>query len=516
MRNFAAASALALGFFATIGSAQPITVNGVTCTAANAVTVTYTAGALNIVTGGCGTTTTPPTTLPPTISSLSTSSALPGDPLVINGSNLAGATVTIGAATATTTINTAGTQITTTVPAAASTGAGAVIVTVNGLAPAYFAFTVLPPPSLAAPSITQVTPTSGPAGTAVTITGTKFTGAGVTIGAASASSSVTANTINTTVPAGASIGAGAIIVTVPGFDPAYFAFTVLPPQPPTISSVSQTTAAPGTSITITGTSFVGVTSVKIGGATANITTNSSTLITTTVPSNATVGTGTIVVTTNAGSTSTNFTVIAATVSEVAIDGTTLPNPSKLGNVVGATHQGLNGAGSEVNAYAMDPTRCFATPALTRSWQHNISLSDYTNKHALDYIAMKSGEALTLKFTVSATDGAGGFQYADAAAAGANIRPGYMTISETPCDFDPAKVLTNTSGNGCYVTGINGVTLNWANTTVVLPVNYCRLQTGKTYYLNLRFQDARPASAGGQPNSDSCLNGETCGGILQFF
>ena len=89
----------------------------------------------------------------------------------------------------------------------------------------------------------------------------------------------------------------------------------------------------------------------------------------------------------------------------------------------------------------------------------------------------------------------------------------MTVSKTPCDFDPSKVLTNNSGTGCYVSGINGVTVNWAVYSEPLPVSYCVLEKGKTYYLNIRFQDVRP---NGSPTADSCRSGETCGGILQFF
>ena len=288
-----------------------------------------------------------------------------------------------------------------------------------------------------------------------------------------------------------------------------------------ISTVSPLSGQIGTALTIAGSGFTGA-SVTIGGVPANITGITSTTITTTVPANVPAGVANIIVTTASGNSSINFTVTAIVQqpagADVSIDGYTLANPSKLGNVDLNPHQGLNGAGGYLNAYAMDPTRCVATPALTRSWQHNISLDDYQDKHALDYIAMRSGEALTFKFTVplGSYDKGGGFQYADAAAAGANIRPGFMSVSTTPCDFDTTKVLTNTSGNGCYVTGINGVTVNWANITGTLPVSYCKLEKGKTYYLNLRFQDARPASVGGNPNSDACLNGETCGGILQFF
>jgi hypothetical protein len=198
-------------------------------------------------------------------------------------------------------------------------------------------------------------------------------------------------------------------------------------------------------------------------------------------------------------------------NDISIDGFVLPAVSKQGFKM-TSHGGMSGGGPEVNAYAMNPARCNTTPALTHSWQHNIDLSNYQGTY--DYIAMGRGEALSMKFTVGRTDTGGGISYADAAAAGANVRPAFMTISEKPCDFNVSKVLTSAgTGSACYVSGINGTTVNWANIEGPLPVSYCRLDKGRTYYLNIRFQDARP---NGSPTSDACRVGEVCGGILQWF
>ena len=49
----------------------------------------------------------------------------------------------------------------------------------------------------------------------------------------------------------------------------------------------------------------------------------------------------------------------------------------------------------------------------------------------------------------------------------------------------------------------------------LPAAYCRLIKGNTYYMNIRFQDGRPASIGGSPTTDSCITGN-CGGIIQVL
>lgn len=200
-------------------------------------------------------------------------------------------------------------------------------------------------------------------------------------------------------------------------------------------------------------------------------------------------------------------------NNVSIEGIVLPNPSKSAFVVGPQHSGAMGAGSEINAYAMNPARCNTVPALTASWQHNISLDNYKGKNAFDFFYMTTGQALSYKFTVPTIDTSGGFLYNDAA--NAVVRPTFMSITAAPCDFNPSKV-SGAGKDACYVTGLNGNSINWANITGPLPVSYCRLTKGNTYFINLRFQDARPVDQGGSPTTDSCVSGNNCGGILQVL
>ena len=191
--------------------------------------------------------------------------AVGGTTVTITGTDLSGATaVSFGASSATSFVVVSATAIT----AVAPPGSGTVPVTVvtpmgtraTGPACQY---------SYAAPGITELSPGHGPAagGTAVTITGSGFTGASaVRFGATAATSfSVGSDTIITAVaPAGT--GTVTVTVTTPQgtsaeIPAAQYAYA------PTISAVSPDhgPAAGGNDVTITGTGFLSATSVTFGG-----------------------------------------------------------------------------------------------------------------------------------------------------------------------------------------------------------------------------------------------------------
>src|SRR5207253_111649 len=154
---------------------------------------------------------------------------------------------------------TSDTAIRATVPAGATTGPLSVT-TPGGTATSASSFTVVSPPTIA-----SFTPTSGPVGTSVTISGTNFTGAtSVTFNGVGATFTVTSGTaIRATVPAGATTGP--LSVTTPGGTAtSASAFAVL--NPPTIASFSPGSGPVGTTVTISGTNFSGATSVAFNGA----------------------------------------------------------------------------------------------------------------------------------------------------------------------------------------------------------------------------------------------------------
>ena len=231
------------------------------------------------------------TTAGPTISSLSLTQGPVGAAFTINGANFGSpqgnSTVTFNGTLATASSWTAS-SINVTVPAGATTGN--VVVTVNGVASNGLTFTVTPPPA-----ISNISPTSGPIGTNVIITGTNFGPTVGTIqsfvtfnGSQTRASNWTDTSITAPVPSGATTGN--VLVNVGGVPSNGVLFTVTPA--PSITSLSPTSGTVGTSVTITGANFgssQGTSTVTFNGTAASPTSWSATTIVVPVPSGATTG-----------------------------------------------------------------------------------------------------------------------------------------------------------------------------------------------------------------------------------
>jgi CHRD domain/IPT/TIG domain len=162
-----------------------------------------------------------------------------------------------------------------------------------------------------APTVTSFTPTSGPVGTSVTITGTNFstTPANNTVsfnGIAATVTASTATSITTTVPTGASTGT--ISVTVNALTATSATdFTVSP----AITSFTPDNGVKDVTVTITGTNFSTTPAsniVKFNGTAAVVTASTATSITTTVPVGATTGTITVEVGGQIATSATSFRV----------------------------------------------------------------------------------------------------------------------------------------------------------------------------------------------------------------
>ncbi|WP_456791506.1 IPT/TIG domain-containing protein [Bradyrhizobium sp. USDA 4506] len=136
-----------------------------------------------------------------------------------------------------------------------------------------------------APTVTSLSPTSGPeaGGTVVTITGSNLANASaVTFGASAAR--ITANSatsLTVTSPAGS--GVVDVTVTTPGGTVSPGRFTYAPA--PTVTSLSPTSGpeAGGTVVTISGSNLANASAVTFGASAARITANSATSLTVTSP-----------------------------------------------------------------------------------------------------------------------------------------------------------------------------------------------------------------------------------------
>jgi hypothetical protein len=258
----------------------------------------------------------------PTVSGVSPTSgpAAGGTTVLITGTGFTGATaVQFGNVSASSFTVNSDTQISAVSPAQA---AGTVDVTVanpNGTSAVGSAdrFTYV-----AAPTVTSISPNSGPAagGTTVTITGTGFTATSTVKFGSVAASSVTfvsATSLTAVSPAKAAGIVDVTVTTVGGTSasgsPDQYTYLAAP----TVTGVAPGSgpAAGGTSVMITGTGFTGATVVKFDGvAAAGFTVNSDTQITAVSPAEA-AGTVDITVTTVGGTSAIgaadHFTFVAA-------------------------------------------------------------------------------------------------------------------------------------------------------------------------------------------------------------
>jgi uncharacterized delta-60 repeat protein len=301
--------------------ATALTLNGVSVgsfTVVDAATLSFvvpagaTSGLLSVTTpGGTATSASAFTVLlpTPTIASLAPSTAVAGSgdfTLVVSGTGFVdGSVVNFGATALRTTYGSA-TQLTAQVPASLVATAGLVNVVVANPSPelggssvaATFTITA---PVIPAPTLLSFTPSSGLAGTAVTVTGTNLLGAtaltlnGMSVGNFTV---VNAATLTFVVPTGAT--SGLLTVTTPGGTAtSASAFTVLLPNPaPAISSLSPASAVAGSSaltLTVTGTGYVSGSVVQFNGMALPTVFGSATQLTATIPATALATAGTYAV-----------------------------------------------------------------------------------------------------------------------------------------------------------------------------------------------------------------------------
>ena len=171
-------------------------------------------------------------------------------------------------------------------------------------------------PPASASTVTSFTPTCGPTGTAVTITGTGFTGmTDVEFNGVSSTNEAFVNDTTATASVPGTATTGKIEVITPGADTLSASVFVVGaglPAAPTITSFTPASGPIGTTVTITGTNFGCTTAVKFNTTTAtSFTLNSATSITATVPTGATTGKISVTNTNSTATSATDFTVVPA-------------------------------------------------------------------------------------------------------------------------------------------------------------------------------------------------------------
>ena len=203
---------------------------------------------------------------------------------------------------------------------------GAAIVLIAGLAP---------DASAAAAVVTSFTPTSGPVGTSVTITGEGFdTTTAVDFNGTAATFTIVSPTeLTATVPSGATSGPISVTNT-DGTGASATNFTV----EPLVSGFTPTHGSPGTIVTIIGSGFDGATDVRFGGVSAiSFTANYSGQITATVPAGAVTGPITVETPGGSDASANAFTVDAP---PPTITGFT-PKHGTVGSTITVTGTGLD-------------------------------------------------------------------------------------------------------------------------------------------------------------------------------
>ena len=387
--------------------------------------------------------------LAPSISSLSPASGAAGTSVTISGSRFGSSqgtsTVTFNGVAGSPT-SWSGSKIKVPVPLNATTGN--VVVTVNGVASNGVAFTI---PSTT-PVISNLSPTSGPAGTSVTVTGTNFgsTQGSSTVtfnGVAGVPTSWSATSIRVPVPATATTGN--VIVTVAGKASNGASFTVLPT--PAISKLAPASAPVGTAVTISGTNFgatQGTSSVAFNGAAATTVTSwSATSILAIVPANASSG---------------NVVVTVSGVASAGVPFTVLPTPSITGLspssgtvatsvTITGTNFGATQAGSTVtfNGVTSTPTSWSAT-----SIKAPVPASATTGNVVVTVSGVPSNGA---SFTVVPTPAITGLSPTSG--------PVGSSVTITGTNFGSTKGTSTVAFNGAAA----GVFTTWTATSVVAAV-----------------------------------------------
>jgi YD repeat-containing protein len=378
----------------------------------------------------------------PSISSLSRTSGAVGAVVTITGNNF-GATQGNGTvkfngtlATVTTWSNT---SIATSVPTGATNG-NVVVAAAGGVASNGLSFTVLP-----APSIGTLSPTSGAAGTPVSIGGSNFgtQGSGTVTfnGVLATPTSWNASSIGTTVPVGATTGN--VVVNASGVASNGVVFTV----PPVITGVSPTSGSIGTPVTISGSSFgatQGSSTVTFNGVAASVLNWSDTSVIASVPAGTGIGPRPAVLTVaGVGSNSLTFTVTPGisriSPSAAPIGATVNVRGTNFGSTQGSSTVTFNGVSvtpvtwTDTSIVATVPSGVTTGPVVVTVGTYASNATTFTVASSVSSISPISGSSGT-------------------------------PVTITGLNFGATQGTSTVLFNG-----LSGAPTNWSNTSIVVPV-----------------------------------------------
>jgi YD repeat-containing protein len=387
----------------------------------------------------------------PAVASLSPTSGTVGASVTISGNNFGAtqgtSTVTFNGTAALPTSWSA-TSIVAPVPTGATTGN--VVVTVGGLASNGVTFTVNPgtPP---VPSITSLSPTSGPVGSGLAIFGSNF-------GASQSTSTVTvtgitaaptlwsADEIVVTVPMGATTGNVVVTVGGQGSNPVLFTVGLVP----NIIGLSPTSGAVDSMVYISGTNFgttQGTSTVAFNGVPATAVFWSSTSVQAQVPTNAT--TGNVVVTVGGlASNGSSFTVTSG------------PGIASLSPVMGPIGTSVTITGKNFGATQGASTVSFnGTNAIPTSWSDTSVVVPVPSAATTGGVFVQVGASYSnsVWFTVGAPP--------SIASASPNSGPIGMPVTISGTGFGASPASSTLTFNGIPATAI----ISWTDTSIVVPV-----------------------------------------------
>jgi hypothetical protein len=461
----------------------------------------------------------------PSITNSSPSSGPAGTSVTITGTNFGASQGTSTVAfNGTTGVATTWSSTSIVVPVPSSATSGNVVVSVGGQASNGVAFTVILPPSL-----TSLSPTAGPVGTSVTISGNGFGASqgNSTVsfnGTAATATSWSATSIVTFVPNGAT--SGNVVVRVGGLASNGVAFAVTP----SINSISPSSGPAGTSVTITGTNFgqtQGTSTVMFGSSTATVTGWSNTSVVAIVPGNLSAFTNVAVQVVVSGATSNavNFAIAPSITSvsptsgpvgtSVTITGTNfasmqgstvtfngtaatptswsptsivvpVPNGATTGNAV-VTVGGLTSNGVAFTVPPPPPSIASLSPTsgpvgtsvtiVGGNWGPTQGTSTVTFNGALATPTNWSAGAIVVPVPAGATTGNVVVTFGGVASNGVlfTVSPAITGLSPTSGPVGASVTITGTNfgtqqqGSSVAFNGIFGTPTSWSQTSIVVPV-----------------------------------------------